>query len=166
MWYVGSNTSIIGLTEEATIKGGGFHIYSGSGAQANAQEDGKHNIVIRNLTFTEAAEDALTVEGGSHHVWIDHNDFVNAADGLVDIKRGSDYVTVSWNYFQDFDHGKVSLVGHDDDVGDIDEGYLNVTYHHNWFAGTYSRHPRVRFGDVHVYNNYYDGTEDEIDYGI
>jgi pectate lyase len=38
-----------------------------------------------------------------------------------------------------------------------------VTYHHNWFDGSQSRHPRVRFGDpVHVFNNYYDNN----DYGI
>jgi pectate lyase len=44
----------------------------------------------------------------------------------------------------------------------MDRGHLKVTYHHNWFDGTKSRHPRVRFGHVHVFNNYYVGN----DYGV
>eukprot|EP00475_Leptophrys_vorax_P001129 TRINITY_DN10591_c0_g1_i1.p1 TRINITY_DN10591_c0_g1~~TRINITY_DN10591_c0_g1_i1.p1 ORF type:complete len:101 (+),score=6.02 TRINITY_DN10591_c0_g1_i1:30-332(+) len=30
---------------------------------------------------------------------------------------------------------------------------LHVTMHHNWFAGTVQRHPRVVAGFVHVFNN-------------
>jgi pectate lyase len=44
----------------------------------------------------------------------------------------------------------------------MDRGHLKVTCHHNWFDGTKSRHPRVRFGHVHVFNNYYVGN----DYGV
>jgi hypothetical protein len=32
-----------------------------------------------------------------------------------------------------------------------------ITYHHNWFDHSDSRHPRIRTMSVHVYNNYYDG---------
>ena len=42
-------------------------------------------------------------------------------------------------------------------------GTCGVTYHHNWFDGSGTRHPRVRFGNpVHVYNNFYAGNE----YGV
>lgn len=33
-----------------------------------------------------------------------------------------------------------------------------VTYHHNWFDHSDSRHPRVRVGTIHIYNNYFDGN--------
>ena len=33
-----------------------------------------------------------------------------------------------------------------------------ITYHHNWFDHSDSRHPRVRTMSVHLYNNYYDGV--------
>ena len=33
-----------------------------------------------------------------------------------------------------------------------------ITYHHNWFDHSDSRHPRIRTMSVHVYNNYYDGN--------
>ena len=45
----------------------------------------------------------------------------------------------------------------------MDTGHLRVTYHHNFFDGTQTRHPRVRYGEpVHVFNNYYRGNE----YGV
>ena len=31
---------------------------------------------------------------------------------------------------------------------------IRVTIHHCFFDGTRQRHPRVRFGKVHLYNNY------------
>jgi pectate lyase len=33
-----------------------------------------------------------------------------------------------------------------------------ITYHHNWFDHSDSRHPRVRTMSVHSYNNFYDGN--------
>jgi len=33
-----------------------------------------------------------------------------------------------------------------------------ITYHHNWFDHSDSRHPRIRTMSVHVYNNYFDGN--------
>jgi pectate lyase len=139
---VASNKSIIGVGTAGKITGGGLTL------------SGVSNIIIRNITFTNASDDSINIEQGSHHIWVDHNDLSNGYDGLVDIKRGSDYVTVSWNHFHN--HDKTALLGHDDGNGSQDLGHLRVTYHHNWFNGTTQRHPRVRFANpVHVYNNYY-----------
>ena len=33
-----------------------------------------------------------------------------------------------------------------------------ITYHHNWYDHSDSRHPRIRTCTVHIYNNYFDGN--------
>ena len=73
-------------------------------------------------------------------------------DGLLDITNASDLVTVSWNRFRY--HDKMMLIGSSDSAT-ADRGKLRVTLHHNLFDGIGQRAPRVRFGQVHVYNNYY-----------
>ena len=151
---VGSNTTLIGLGTDATIRGGGLSV------------QGVSNVVIRNLTLTDAFvdfdgkttdNDAIEINNSSY-VWVDHCDFSYFDDGLIDIKTGADFVTVSWCRFHN--HNKVMLIGAGDDVPE-DVGHLNVTVHHNWFdgqggIGLHQRVPRVRYGKVHVYNNFYD----------
>ncbi|WP_305787242.1 pectate lyase family protein [Symbioplanes lichenis] len=138
--------SIIGLGVNAVVTGGGFDFYRSS------------NVIVRNVTFTDAEDDALNIGQESHHIWIDHNTFVRPVDGSVDIVRGADYVTVSWNHFAGTD--KSMLIGHSDGAASTDIGHLKVSIHHNWFDGSRQRHPRVRFGEpVHVYNNWFRGNE-------
>ena len=48
------------------------------------------------------------------------------------------------------------LVGHSNSQSSDSE--ITATFHHNWFDQSSSRHPRVRFGKVHVYNNLFDGN--------
>jgi pectate lyase len=66
--------------------------------------------------------------------------------------NGTDLVTVSYSVFSD--HGKTSLIG-SSDKSTTDEGRLRITFHHNWYQNVKERAPRVRFGHVHLYNNYY-----------
>jgi pectate lyase len=155
MHEVGPNKTIIGLGDKAVITGGGLNI---GGPTSSAIEPppggGVHNVIIRNLTFTDFPDDGINIQSFAHHIWIDHNEFLTGFDGGVDIKRGADFVTVSWNHFRGYD--KVMLLGHDDKNALQDVGRLRVSYHHNWFNGSVQRHPRVRFGEpVHVFNNYY-----------
>ncbi len=139
---VRSNKTIIGLGSNAEITGGGLDLYR------------RQNVIIRNLRFTGADDDAISVQQSSHHIWIDHCDLSGGADGLIDIVRGADLITVSWNHFHD--HSKTALLGHSDSNAGQDRGKLRVTFHHNFFDGTAQRHPRVRFGEpIHVYNNYF-----------
>jgi pectate lyase len=148
MVKVPANTTIVGVGARSGIAKGGLQIRA------------VKNVIVQNLVFTAAEDDSINVEE-STNVWIDHNDLSNGYDGLVDIKRGSDFVTVSWNHVHD--HHKTMLLGHSDDNGAQDKGHLRVTYHHNFFDGTETRHPRTRFGNpVHVYNNYYRGNS----YGV
>ncbi|MDG6103596.1 pectate lyase [Dactylosporangium aurantiacum] len=140
------NKTIIGVGTNAEITGGGFDFYRSS------------NVIVRNLRFTDAEDDAINIGQQSHHIWIDHNTFSGAVDGSVDIVRGADYVTVSWNHFDHTD--KTMLIGHSDGAAGTDVGHLRVSIHHNFFDHSRQRHPRVRFADpVHVYNNAFVGNE-------
>jgi len=183
---VGSNTTIVGLGKNATIKGAWLDIRGTSGV-ANSRS----NIIIRNLTFRDtydcfpqwsptdgtlgswnAQYDSVSLRD-ANNVWIDHNTFEDRAtaddtqpnhfgvlyqvhDGLVDITNASDLVTVSWNRF--VNHDKAMLIGSSDSAV-ADRGKLRVTLHHNLFKDVGQRAPRVRFGQVHLYNNYYDITD-------
>ncbi|MFL6120534.1 polysaccharide lyase family 1 protein [Actinophytocola sp.] len=116
-----------------------------------------------------SAYDNISVTG-STHVWVDHNTFTDGAnpdsaqpryfdrpyqvhDGELDITNASNFATVSWNRFTD--HDKTMLIGSTNNPAN-DRGKLNVTVHHNLFRGTLQRMPRVRFGQVHVYDNLYE----------
>ncbi|GAA3464644.1 right-handed parallel beta-helix repeat-containing protein [Saccharothrix longispora] len=144
-----SNKTVIGLPG-AEIRGGGLDVYR------------RQNVIIRNLRFTGADDDAISIQQSSHHVWIDHCDLSGGADGLIDIVRGADLITVSWCHFHD--HSKTALLGHSDSNAGPDTGKLRTTFHHNYFDRTAQRHPRVRFGEpIHVYNNYF---RDNALYGV
>lgn len=56
------------------------------------------------------------------------------------------------------EHNFAMLIGASDtDVGD--RGKLRVTLHHNWWSDRIKeRMPRARFGDVHVFNNYFNSV--------
>jgi pectate lyase len=114
------------------------------------------------------------------HVWIDHNTFSDGNnhdadqplyfgrpyqvhDGASDIIRGSDLVTVSYNDY--YDHDKTMLIGSTDTPG-VDVGKLRVTVHHNRFGNVIQRAPRVRFGQVDVYNNSYTATDEDYGYSL
>jgi pectate lyase len=163
MHDVTSDKTIVGVGANSGLTGGGLNIGLPidddiTSPPANAV----HNVIVRNLNFSSWPDDAINVMMFSHHIWIDHNRWTTGSDGGVDVKRGSSYVTISWNHADGTD--KNMLLGHDDDNSAQDVGRLKVTYHHNWFDATTQRNPRVRFGDpVHVYNNYYNDTDN---YGV
>lgn len=121
------------------------------------------NIEVRNLGLmnTDGKErDNIGLQQNNQYIWIHHNDLFygmpgSAADqfkgdGTLDCKK-STYVTLSYNHF--WENGKASLLG----LSETPSPDLRVTYHHNWFDHSDSRHPRIRFYTVHVYNNYFDG---------
>jgi pectate lyase len=161
---VQSDKSILGLGSDARLENLGLQI----GWNSSFGEIG--NVIIRNLTFGEVAAptDKVTVAYGGHNVWIDHCVFESPPtsnkdqyDGQIDITHAGDFVTISWCRF--IEHSKNILIGHSENNGDRDTGHLRVTLHHNEFRRTNSRNPSVRFGTVHVFNNYF---HDVTDYGI
>ena len=81
------------------------------------------------------------------------------------------WITVSWTSVRYTDkyhnapgesvvaHRFASLLGHSDNNAKEDTDRIKVTFHHNfWGAGVLERMPRVRFGQVHIYNNYFGST--------
>ncbi|MGD9201332.1 MAG: pectate lyase [Chitinispirillia bacterium] len=164
MHEVSSDKTIAGIGSDAGISGGGFNVgLPIDNSIKSPPPNAVHNIIIQNLTFHKASEDNINVMMFSHHIWIHHNTFKSTADGALDIKRGSSYATVSYNHFIGLH--KTALIGHNDGSAAQaqDIGRLLVTYHHNFFERCQSRQPRVRFGEVHIYNNYY---RDINGYGI
>ncbi|WP_238019886.1 pectate lyase [Dactylosporangium sp. AC04546] len=177
---VGSNTTIYGLK--------GAQLLAGNLLLTNVSNVIIRNMTFVDAadcfpawTPTDGAEgnwnslyDNVTLSGATN-VWLDHNTFTDGAnqdvdqpvyfgrpyqvhDGLADIIRGSDYVTVSYNYL--FEHDKSMLIGSTNTPG-VDVGKLRVTIHHNRFANLGQRIPRVRFGQVDVYNNYFYLTDED-----
>jgi pectate lyase len=124
------------------------------------------NVVIRNLRIdggpTTENRDAVEVTESSC-VWIDHCEIFDGADGNLDIVRGSDFITVSWSrfyYAAKTDNHRFSNLGGNEDWERTDKH--NVTFHHNWWGdGVLAQMPRVRYGMVHVFNNYYSSAGNE-----
>ncbi len=150
--YVKSNKSIIGL-KGATLEGISLSIF------------GQSNIIIRNIISRNSLTYSnIIIKEGSHHVWIDHCDLSSTLlandwttyDGLLDVGNGSDFVTISWNKLHD-SHIPVLIGFADTDKGDA--GKLNVTMYNNYFYNTNERQPSVRFGKVHVFNNYINNNQ-------
>lgn len=120
------------------------------------------NIIIRNISFRQPkadnGADAVSMQE-CDRIWVDHCTFTSLnqtkdyEDGSCDITHASKDVTVSWCHFVNTQ--KSCLVGHSD--GASADAAITATFHHNWFDGSSSRHPRVRYGQTHVYNNLYEG---------
>ncbi|MEZ4437439.1 MAG: polysaccharide lyase family 1 protein [bacterium] len=142
MIQVGSDKTIDGRGAAIRIRNRGLRL------------SGVHNVIIHNVRFDDGGgdnEDALQIINGASDVWVDHVTFEDFTDGLLDITVGATNVTVSWCRFRD--HDKTMLIG--SSVDHVGDEVIRVTLHHNWFDGTNQRHPRLRYGKVHVFNNYY-----------
>ncbi|MFF5368829.1 polysaccharide lyase family 1 protein [Streptomyces sp. NPDC013187] len=183
---VGSNTTLVGLGDSAVLKGASLQV-------KNADNVIVRNLDLRDaydcfpvwqpntggLGDWKTAYDNIWLTGATH-VWVDHVTLSDKGhpdakepthfarnylrhDGLLDITGGSDLVTVSWSRFAG--HDKAMLIGNSD-TATGDRGKLRVTLHHNAFDSVVQRAPRVRFGQVHVYNNRYDITGDDHRYSL
>ncbi|CAI9773103.1 unnamed protein product [Fraxinus pennsylvanica] len=111
------------------------------------------HIIICNLEFEGGRGhdvDGIQIKPNSRHIWIDRCSLCDYDDGLIDITRQSTDITISRCYFTR--HDKTMLIGAD--PSHIGDRCIRVTIHHCLFDGTRQRQPRVRFGKVHLYNNY------------
>ncbi|MCO8271025.1 polysaccharide lyase family 1 protein [Actinoplanes sp. TRM 88003] len=182
---VGSNTTIVGVN--------GGRVEHGSLVLTNVSNVIVRNLEVTDAADCFPAWDPtdgsagnwnslydLVSLSGATNVWLDHNTFSDGNnhdadqpvyfgrpyqvhDGATDFIRGSDLITVSWNDY--YDHDKTMLIGSTDTPG-VDVGKLRVTVHHNRFGNVIQRAPRVRFGQVDVYNNLYVATDEEYIYSL
>lgn len=147
-----SYITIEGVGDDAVADGWGIRLKNSS------------NIEIRNIATMNCNSDEgdnIGLQQNNDYIWIHHCDFFYGdagsdsdqakGDGALDCKK-STYVTFSYNHF--WDSGKSNLLGLSED--ESKDWY--ITYHHNWYDHSDSRHPRVRIYSAHVYNNYYDGN--------
>lgn len=148
--------TIEGIGEDAIVNGWGIRL-------KNAQNVEIRNLGIMNVNSGEG--DNIGLQQNNAYIWVHHNDFFYGdagsdadqakGDGALDAKK-STYVTFSYNHF--WDNGKSNLLGLKENVYSYNSTDYYITYHHNWYDHSDSRHPRVRFYNAHVYNNYYDGN--------
>ena len=144
--YSTMNMTFEGVGDDATVYGFGFLVRNSK------------SVEFRNFAIMRCLDDAMSLDTQNSNIWIHHMDLFygkkgSAADqakgdGTVNIKGNSKYVTVAFNHF--WDNGKSSMCGMKSETG---ENW--ITYHHNWFDHSDSRHARVRTMTVHMYNNYY-----------
>ncbi|WP_229507026.1 pectate lyase family protein [Pseudoduganella rivuli] len=132
-----------------------------------------HNIIVQNMMIGllqggEAA-DSISIEGMSSgqpsNIWIDHNTIFASLtscsgagdasfDGGIDMKKGAHHITVSYNHV--YNYQKVSLNGYSDsDTANVN---ARTTYHNNRFENVKSRLPLQRFGQTHIFNNYFNNV--------
>lgn len=146
-----------GVGDDATINGWGFSIKRSTMAE------------VRNLGFMNCSSkegDNVSIAHENDHIWVHNCDMFYGApgkdadqvkgDGALDTKYSS-YITHSYNHF--WDNGKCNLQGMKEEI----EKEARVTYHHNWYDHSDSRHPRIRMGTIHIFNNYFDGN---ANYGV
>ncbi|MFH7017295.1 polysaccharide lyase family 1 protein [Flavobacterium sp. FlaQc-47] len=164
----------------------GKTIYGTSGAKLVSTDQTKEksgiisikrcqNLIIRNLIFegpgaydTDGWDNAII--DNSQNVWVDHCEFRDGVDGNLDIKNQSNYITVSYTKFNYLkapraggsggsdDHRFSNLIGSGDQELN-DRGKLKITFARCWWApGCKARMPRVRFGQVHIINSYFNST--------
>lgn len=147
-----SNVTLEGVGNDATLKNIGILI-------RNSQ-----SVEVRNLGLMLFADDGISIDTDNTNTWVHNNDVFYGmpgkdadqvkGDGSIDCKL-SKYVTISENHF--WDSGKAALVDAAPTL-DYDSQSDYITYHHNWFDHSDSRHPRIRHATVHIYNNYFDGN--------
>jgi pectate lyase len=154
--HVGSNKTLIGLAN-TQIKGN-----EGALRISNSQ-----NVIIKNIEFLGVHGHAKqnTVLHNAKNIWLDHNSFIDGSPNLIEVSGTSNFITLSWNRFEQSLHGHEHMgvnIGRSD-ADQESTGLMKVTLHHNLYHGFINeRMPRVRFGQVHTFNNLCYSTTDEL----
>ncbi|EIN09878.1 polysaccharide lyase family 1 protein [Punctularia strigosozonata HHB-11173 SS5] len=171
-----SNTSLIGLSDDAALNG------------INLKLSSVDNVWVRNLKVVSPADcfpapetypstwnadyDAFSLVT-STNIWVDQcelQDQINGSyvipdtvdpgwqvdrfDGLFDCEDGTDNVTFSHNIVRN--HHKSMLLGGGTKEADRDLGLMHFTMFGNHFVNSASRSPLLRFGTADIFANVFE----------
>jgi pectate lyase len=122
----------------------------------NVQVHNAQNVWIDHCTFTDGNREDWKYPSVFEPPHVGYDYLVVRHDGALDVTGTSDFVTISHNHFRN--HDKTNLLG-SSNTATVANGWgaLSVTVAYNRYDDAGQRLPRVRFGKVHVYNNYYSG---------
>ena len=142
------NITIEGIGDDAAVYGFGFLVRNAKGVE------------FRNFAIIRCMDDGISMDTDNSNIWVHHMDLFygkhgsgdhDKGDGAIDVKADSKLVTIQYCHF--WDTGKSNMFGMKSESG---PNY--ISYDHNWFDHSDSRHPRVRTISVHVWNNYFDNV--------
>ncbi len=152
---VGSNKTLVGLGNDAVVRGKGLSI-----------RNGMSNIVVRNLSFEKInqgiifAGDAISIDNASR-IWIDHNRFNRIGRQMIVTGYGrAEDVTISWNDFDGTNENGSRCDGRHYwnlmFLGDHDR----ITLSNNWLRKFSGRAPKIGDGAnvslLHLAGNYFE----------
>ena len=142
------NITLEGIGDDAAIHGFGFLARNVKGLE------------FRNFAIIRCMDDGISMDTDNSNIWIHHMDVFygkhgsgdhEKGDGAIDLKSDTKYSTVQYCHF--WDTGKSNMFGMKSETGPN-----WISYDHNWFDHSDSRHPRVRTMSVHVWNNFFDNV--------
>ena len=120
--------TIEGIGSDATANGWGLRIKNSS------------NVEVRNIGFMNCDSnegDNLGLQQGNDHVWVHNWTSSTATRAPIPTRQRATARSIGMK---------------------SEETSNYITYHHNWYDHSDSRHPRIRTCTVHIYNNYFDGN--------
>lgn len=146
-----TNLSIIGVEDRGLFDGLGFKVHGA-------------NILFKNLTVRYLWMRNAFEINDARFIHVTQCTMYGIAAGteelrfdeFMSVKNQARYVVVSWNHMHTDPHGRGMLIGSNGGVESLPD--RKVIMHHNWFQEVGSRHPLVRGGYTHVYNNFFDNV--------
>lgn len=152
---------------------------------------GMNNWIIHNVTLEPGNQQGYIIRClNCQNIWYDHIDVTGGWNNLVSLGFGmgggffgtsstpSTAITISWSKFRDLCHGLainstncgsgmiLFAQGSNDTTHAPAEPLManaRMTLHHNWYQHTSAvRHPYMRYGRAHAFNNYYDNPDQPV----
>ncbi|MCC5805546.1 MAG: hypothetical protein JJU00_04375 [Opitutales bacterium] len=140
------NLSVIGVGSNGLLDGVGFKVHGA-------------NVIFENLTVRDLWMRNAFEINNARYIKVTrctmHGDTDSSTrfDEMLSVKNHARYVIISWNHFHTDPSGRSILMGSNSGVEALPD--RKTIIHHNWFEGVGSRHPLVRGGYTHIYNNYF-----------